>query len=142
MDTGRKTAFEILLEIETSAAYSNLSINKFIQRNAPPDPAFVRELVYGVLENRLLLDYYLDKLIASGISRTGRRERTLLRLGLYQLIGMESVPEYAAVNETVALARRLADEGAPATAACRQAAAESGFAKSEIYRQLTAEKEG
>ncbi len=107
MDTGRKTAFEILLEIETSAAYSNLSINKFIQRNAPPDPAFVRELVYGVLENRLLLDYYLDKLIASGISRTGRRERTLLRLGLYQLIGMESVPEYAAVNETVALARRL-----------------------------------
>ena len=44
MDTGRKTAFEILLEIETSAAYSNLSINKFIQRNAPPDPAFVREL--------------------------------------------------------------------------------------------------
>ncbi|HIV87526.1 MAG TPA: 16S rRNA (cytidine(1402)-2'-O)-methyltransferase [Candidatus Pygmaiobacter gallistercoris] len=46
------------------------------------------------------------------------------------------------LEEAVALARRLADEGAPATAACRQAAAESGFAKSEIYRQLTAEKEG
>ena len=46
------------------------------------------------------------------------------------------------LEEAVCLARQLAQEGAPAAAACREAAARSGFAKSEIYRLLTSQKEG
>ena len=107
MDLARKTAFEILFEIEKEDAYSNLTINRFLEKNKPENHAFVRELVYGVLENKILLDYYLDNLIPSGIKKVKKKEATLLRLGLYQLIFMDSVPDYAAVSETVNIAKRL-----------------------------------
>lgn len=107
MDNGRKTAFQILLEVEKEKAFSNLTANRIIRENAPENPAFVRELVYGVLANKLLIDYYLDLLIPSGIKKVGDREKTILRIGVYQIKFMESVPAYAAVNETVAMAKRL-----------------------------------
>ena len=107
MDLNRKTAYEILLEVAKNAAYSNLAINRFVRKNAPDKEAFVRELVYGVLENKILLDYYLEELIPSGVKKVKIRELTLLRMGLYQLLYMDSVPEYAAVNETVNLSKRL-----------------------------------
>ena len=107
MDLSRKTAFEILFEIEKEGAYSNLTINRFLEKNKPENPAFIRELVYGVLENKILIDYYLDNLIPSGIKKVKKKEATLLRLGIYQLIFMDSVPDYAAVNETVTIAKKL-----------------------------------
>ena len=107
MDLARKTAFEILFEIEKEDAYSNLTINRFLEKNKPENHAFIRELVYGVLENKILIDYYLDNLIPSGIKKVKKKEATLLRLGLYQLIFMDSVPDYAAVSETVNIAKRL-----------------------------------
>lgn len=107
MDSGRRTAFQILLEVEEEKAFSNLSSNKYIKQNNPENPAFVRELVYGVLANKLLLDYYLNLLIPSGIAKVKKREKTLLRMGLYQLKFMKNIPQYAAVNETVSLAKSL-----------------------------------
>ena len=107
MDLARKTAYEILFEIEKEDAYSNLTINRFLEKNKPENPAFIRELVYGVLENKILLDYYLDNLIPSGIKKVKKKEATLLRLGLYQIVFMDSVPDYAAVNESVNLAKKL-----------------------------------
>lgn len=107
MDSGRRTAFQILLEVEEEKAFSNLSSNIYIKQNNPENPAFVRELVYGVLSNKLLLDYYLNLLIPSGIEKVKKREKTLLRMGLYQLKFMKNIPQYAAVNETVSLAKSL-----------------------------------
>mgnify|MGYP002583156810 FL=1 len=107
MDLNRKTAYEILLDVEKNDAYSNFAINHFVKKNEPDKEAFVRELVYGVLENKILLDYYLDALIPSGVKKVKKQELTLLRMGLYQLVYMDSVPAYAAVNETVNLARCL-----------------------------------
>ena len=108
MDINRKTAFETLLDIEKNGAYSNLSLNYHIEKNGPSQAAFTRELVYGVLENKILLDYYLDNLVPSGVSKLKKQDLTLLRLGIYQLAFLNSVPEYAAVNETVNLARKFA----------------------------------
>lgn len=107
MDLARKTAFEILFEIEKDGAYSNLTINRFLEKNKLENPAFVRELVYGVLENKILLDFYLDQLIPSGIKKVKKKEASLLRMGLYQMIFMDSVPDYAAVNESVVIAKKL-----------------------------------
>lgn len=107
MDLNRKTAYEILLDVEKNEAYSNFATNYFVKKNTPDKEAFVRELVYGVLENKILLDYYLNELIPRGVRKVKKQELTLLRMGLYQLIYMDSVPEYAAVNETVNMARRF-----------------------------------
>lgn len=107
MDINRKTAYHTLFEMETNQAYSNIELNKQIGDLKPESPAFVRELVYGVIENRVYLDHILDQLIPKGIKGLKKQTLTLLRMGLYQLIFMDSVPDYAAVNETVKMARRL-----------------------------------
>ena len=106
MDINRKTAYNTLMDVESKKAYSNLALNHQIRITKPTSPAFVRELVYGVLERKLTLDYYLDQLVDQGIDSLKNQELTILRMGLYQIGYMESVPEYAAVNESVSLARR------------------------------------
>jgi len=107
MDLNRKTAYEVLLDMETNQSYSNLALNNFIDKNKPENPAFVRELVYGVLENRILLDYYLAALVASGLKKVKKQDLTILRMGVYQILAMDSVPDYAAINESVVLARKF-----------------------------------
>ena len=107
MDKNRKTAYNALVDIESKKSYSNLALNHHIIVGKPSSPAFVRELVYGVLENKMLLDYIIDQLVPSGAAKLRISELTILRMGIYQLGYMNSVPEYAAVNESVNLAKRF-----------------------------------
>ena len=106
MDNNRKTAYQTLLDVESKKAYSNIALNHKIAVNKPSTPAFVRELVYGVLERKLTLDYYIDQLLTEGIDSLKMPEITILRMGIYQLGYMEKVPEYAAVSECVDLAKK------------------------------------
>ena len=52
MDINRKTAYHTLMDVESKKAYSNLALNHQIRVCRPNSPAFVRELVYGVLERK------------------------------------------------------------------------------------------
>lgn len=106
MDINRKTAFLTLVDVEAKKAYSNLALNHQIVLNQPNSQAFVRELVYGVLENKITLDYYIDILVKNGIDSLKVNELTIMRMGIYQIGYMNSVPEYAAVNESVLLAKK------------------------------------
>ena len=106
MDINRKTAYLVLSDVESKKAYSNLALNHQMIINKPNAPGFVRELVYGVLENKLTLDYYIDLLVKDGIKSLKTPELIILRMGFYQISHMGSVPEYAAVNESVVLAKR------------------------------------
>lgn len=106
MDKDRKAAFDILIEIEKNDAFSNLAIKNYLARNEVKNPGFVRELVYGVLENRIYFDKIIDTLAAKGIKGIKDKELTILRMGLYQLQNMD-VPDYAAINESVNLAKKV-----------------------------------
>ena len=106
MDINRKTAFDVLTDMETNGSYSNISLNRHIGEGKATDPAFVRELVYGVTKNKYLLDHYLKQFIKKGFSRLRTKELNLLRMGAYQILFMDSVPGYAACSETVELAKR------------------------------------
>ncbi|MDR1292951.1 MAG: 16S rRNA (cytosine(967)-C(5))-methyltransferase RsmB [Clostridiales Family XIII bacterium] len=108
MDTNRKTAFYILRDVEKKKAYSNISTNIHITRQNPPSPAFVRELAFGVLRRKIYLDHVIGLFVRTPIAKMGAEELTILRMGLYQILCMNSVPEYAAVNESVFLARMFA----------------------------------
>lgn len=101
MSKDRQAAFYILKNIEQDGAYSNLAINAYILKNAVDNPAFVRELVYGVLRNQFLLDYNINRFA----KKIKTNDRIILRIGFYQLCCMNSVSDYAAVNETVALSK-------------------------------------
>lgn len=94
------------MDVEEHLAYSNLALNQHLNREKPDSPAFIRELVYGVLENKYYLDYVISQFVEK-LSTVKVRERTLLRMGLYQLLFMKGVPAYAAVNESVSMARKL-----------------------------------
>lgn len=102
MDRDRRAAYLILKDIEDNDSWSNLSVAKQFSEENPASPAFVRELVYGVLRNQLLLDYNIDSFLDKPKIKIGAR--ILLRMGFYQL-SMMDVKDHAAINETVALAK-------------------------------------
>ncbi len=106
MDINRKVAYLTLMDVETKKSFSNLALNHHVVIHKPGSQAFVRELTYGVLENKMLLDHYIDQLVKTGAASLKASDRTLLRMGIYQLGYMDSVPEYAAVNESVVMAKK------------------------------------
>ena len=108
IDLDREAAFKALLAIERDGSYSNLELSKMLASDELSNKGFIREIVYGVTENKIYLDYILDKFIKKGAAKTKLQALIILRMGVYQILFMNSVPNYAAVNETVALARRFA----------------------------------
>jgi 16S rRNA (cytosine967-C5)-methyltransferase len=71
----------------------------------PRDRAWAQELVYGTLRLRGRLDAVLDPLVRGGVVTLEPLVLDVLRLGAYQLLEMQSVPPYAAVSQSVELAR-------------------------------------
>ncbi len=107
MDINRHCAVVTLVQVDKDGAYSNLTLNKNIRAMKPSAPSFVRELVYGVLENRIYIDYILGRFIKTGVSKVDKTDINILRAGIYQLKFMDSVPEYAAIDESVTLSKKL-----------------------------------
>lgn len=107
MDINRKTAFDVLKDVEINGSYSNIALNRYIRDNGATEPAFVRELVYGVIKNKYLLDHYLKQFIRKGFKKLRINELCILRMGAYQILFMGSVPGYAACSESVALAKKV-----------------------------------
>ena len=108
IDLDREAAYKALLAIERDGSYSNLKLSKMLESDGLSNKGFIREIVYGVTENKIYLDNILDKFIKKGAAKTKLQALIILRMGVYQILFMNSVPNYAAVNESVALARRFA----------------------------------
>ena len=108
MPNSREIAFNILLKIERDGAYSNLALNHAIRENrlSPIDSAFVSALVYGVLERKLTLDYIIKRYSKIPLRKIELKTKLILRMGVYQLLFMDKVPDSAAVNESVNLAKK------------------------------------
>src|SRR5438552_1630468 len=76
------------------------------------DRRWTRELVYGMLRRRARIDVLLDQRVRGGAVRLDPDVLDLLRLGAAQLLHMGSVPAYAAIAQTVELAKRRHGIGA------------------------------
>jgi 16S rRNA (cytosine967-C5)-methyltransferase len=76
------------------------------------DRRWTQELLYGTLRRRAWLDALLSDRVRGGLARLDPDVTDLLRLGAYQLIAMGSVPAYAAIAQTVELAKRRHGIGA------------------------------
>jgi len=99
--SARRAALAALRTWRKNIAFADSIVARLLS-NTPlssADRAFVIELVYGVLRNLTLLDFWIDALRSS---RLEAGVRDVLRLGLYQLF-IARIPEHAAVYETVAL---------------------------------------
>lgn len=97
----RVAAFNVLLRIETEKSFSSILLPVFENELSPADRSLCHELVLGTLRRQI----YLDKLIEhySKGKKLDAAVRIALRLGLYQILFLDRIPEYSAVNESVSL---------------------------------------
>ncbi|MFZ5861728.1 MAG: 16S rRNA (cytosine(967)-C(5))-methyltransferase RsmB [Nitrospirota bacterium] len=106
----RRWAAELLLRAETSEAFAPALLAELPPTLSPEDRGLIHELFYGVLRHRSALDW---RLAACSTRRWGMMTpavQTILRLGAYQLLFLDRIPPHAAVHETVALAKVMAQE--------------------------------
>ena len=104
----REIAFKILCDIEENNNYSNIAINKHFKNTklSNQDRGLATEIVYGVIENKYYLDYIIDKLSKIKTQKLSTYVKILLRMGIYQIAFLNSISDYAAVNETVNLIKK------------------------------------
>ena len=104
----RETALNVLIAVRKEAAWSNGILKNYIQRDklSPKDAALATRLCYGVLQNQALLDAYLKQLLTGRLKDLHPVVRDILHLGLYQIYKMDKIPDSAAVNESVQLAKK------------------------------------
>lgn len=102
----RYRSFLILKDILSSGAYSNISLRTELNKiDSEVSKSFVTKLVYGVVERKNYLDYIISKLSSTKLSKMDIDIVIILEMALYQIIYMDKVPESAAVNEAVKLAK-------------------------------------
>ena len=104
----REIAYKVLLDIEKNNNYSNMAINKYFKdvKLSNQDRGLATEIIYGVIENKYYIDYMIDKLSKVKTNKMEIYVNTLLRMGVYQIMFLNSISDYAAVNETVNLAKK------------------------------------
>lgn len=104
----REGALSILYEINEKGAFSNIAINRELRNKSYNrlDKNLITELVYGVLENQIYIDYIIEQFSTVKIKKMNSYTLNLLRLGIYQLFFLEKIPDFAAVNETVDLSKK------------------------------------
>ena len=104
----RETALNALIACRKNGAWSNGVLKEYIQRDRldSRDAALATRLCYGVLQNRQKLDFYLQQLLTGKLKDLHPVVRDILHLGLYQIYELDKIPDSAAVNESVALAKR------------------------------------
>ena len=104
----RETALNGLIACRKEGAWSNGVLKEYILRDRldSRDAALATRLCYGVLQNRLKLDFYLQQLLRGKVKDLHPAVRDILHLGLYQIYEMDKIPQSAAVNESVTLAKK------------------------------------
>ena len=104
----RDAALESLLLMERRGAWSDGSVKRIVAQAGldSRDAALCARMTYGVVQNRTLLDYYIDSWCSQKAARLEPVVACVLRLGIYQILFMDKVPDRAAVHETVELVKR------------------------------------
>ena len=106
MSTGREAALETLTACRRLDAWSDNNLKTACRDLDRREAALASRLTYGVLQNRALLDFYLDTFCSQDFDSLEPFIRDVLRLGAYQILYMDRVPDSAAVDESVELVKR------------------------------------
>ena len=106
--SARETALCALIACRKDGAWSNGVLKAYCERDRLErrESALASRLCYGVLQNRAKLDFYLKQLLTGRLRDLHPAVHDILRLGLYQIYEMDRIPDSAAVNESVVLAKK------------------------------------
>jgi 16S rRNA (cytosine967-C5)-methyltransferase len=108
-ETPRSVAIDVLTAVRRKGSFAEQAFHRALAKAqlSPQDVALAAELSYGVLRNRMYLDYVIGKFVKKPGS-VEPRVQDVMRLGTYQLLFLDRVPLHAAVNESVKLVPRRA----------------------------------
>lgn len=114
MTNARMTALKALIRVDVDKGYSSIVIGKEIVNSnlSLKDASFASALFYGVLERKLTLDHVISGYSKVPLKKIDNDILEILRIGLYQLLYMDKIPDSAAVNESVKLAKARKKFGA------------------------------
>jgi 16S rRNA (cytosine967-C5)-methyltransferase len=101
----RKSAFEILKKIIKEKAFSSVLLPIYEDRLEIKDRALCHELVLGILRKQIYLDKIIEKLTGKDLKKFDPEVIVALRLGIYQLLYLDKIPDYSAINESVNLVK-------------------------------------
>ncbi|MGN0675123.1 MAG: 16S rRNA (cytosine(967)-C(5))-methyltransferase RsmB [Oscillospiraceae bacterium] len=103
----RFTVIELLNKMD-NGAYSNLVLDSVLEGSSfsDRDKSFISRIFYGVIERKLTLEYVVSLYSNKPLQKLDSSIVNILKMGLYQLLYMDSVPDNAAVNESVTLAKQ------------------------------------
>lgn len=104
--TARDAALRALVACRRDGAWSDGALKELLQGMDRREAALASRLCYGVLQNRMLLDHWIDLFAKCRLQPV---VRDILRLAVYQLTFLNKIPSSAAVNEAVEQAKRLAN---------------------------------
>lgn len=105
--SARAAALRVLTACRRNDAWADAALAAELSREplSMPDAALTSRIVYGVLQNRILLDYYLSAYCAQRLDHLQQPLPDILRIGAYQILFLDKVPDHAAVSEAVELAK-------------------------------------
>lgn len=105
--TARETALQVLVSCRTNGAWADAALKAQISRDglSGPDAALCSRIVYGVMQNRMLLDFYIGAYCSQKPDHLQPPLLDILRIGAYQILFLDKVPDSAAVNTSVELAK-------------------------------------
>lgn len=109
----RSMALEVLYAVDHEGAFSNIALNRVLEKYKPEklDRGFITELVYGTLRTLNTLDWVLGGFLKKPLEGLPPWIKNILRMGVYQILHMEKVPDSAACNESANLARNYGHAG-------------------------------
>ncbi len=94
----REAALQALIACRREGAWSEGVLKELLRACSKKDAALASRLCYGVLQNRLLIDFWLSHFVKGKLQPV---VRDILRLAVYQLRFLDKIPGSAAVNEAV-----------------------------------------
>ena len=99
----RTTALSALIATRRQNAWSDGVLKEYIARDRldARDAALASRLCYGVLQNRMLLDFYIAYFLNGKLRELQPVVLDILRLGAFQIVFLDKIPASAAVNEAV-----------------------------------------
>ncbi|MBR2080822.1 MAG: 16S rRNA (cytosine(967)-C(5))-methyltransferase RsmB, partial [Oscillospiraceae bacterium] len=112
--SARTTALSALIACRRQNGWSDGVLKSYIERDRLDrrDAALASRLCYGVLQNRMLLDHYLSACLDHGMAKLQPVVADILRLGAYQILFLDRVPNAAAVDEAVQQGKKYANRQA------------------------------
>lgn len=110
--TVRETALDLLVRIDKQGGFSHLLINNAIEKQQikARDEALLTELVYGTIEWKMTLDYYLKDYIKKQ-KKMDHWVKMLLRMSVYQFAYLNKIPPFAIIHEAVNIAKTRGHKG-------------------------------